>query len=80
MCNLYYAIKSVAEVAALLRAQLPLPFNTPGDVLPGMPGIVVRDLRGAVRNGSKGTFHYWAPRPSGLPADGRREVRISING
>ena len=46
MCNLYTASKSVAEVAALFRAQVPLPFNTPGDILPGMPGMVVREEAG----------------------------------
>ena len=46
MCNLYTATKSAAEVAALFRAQVPLPFNIPSDILPGRPGMVVREQEG----------------------------------
>ena len=46
MCNLYSTKPSAAEVAALFRAQVPLPFNTPDEVLPGRPGMVVREQDG----------------------------------
>ena len=46
MCNLYTATRSVAEVASLFRAQVPLPSNLPEDVLPGRPGMVVREEGG----------------------------------
>jgi putative SOS response-associated peptidase YedK len=46
MCNLYTATKSASEVAALFRAQVPLPFNIPSDILPGRPGMVVREESG----------------------------------
>jgi len=46
MCNLYTATKSATEVAALFKAQVPLPFNIPSDILPGRPGMVVREQEG----------------------------------
>ena len=46
MCNLYTATKSAAEVAALFRARVPLSFNIPSDILPGRPGMVVREQDG----------------------------------
>ena len=46
MCNLYTATASVAEVARTFDAQVPLPFNMAGDILPGRPGMVVREQDG----------------------------------
>ncbi len=46
MCNLYSTKSSAAEVAALFHAQVPLPFNTPDEILPGRPGMVVREQGG----------------------------------
>jgi len=46
MCNLYTATKSAAEVAALFGAKQPSLFNIAGDVLPGRPGMVVREHGG----------------------------------
>ena len=46
MCNLYTATASVTEVARTFDAQIPMPFNTPGDILPGRPGMVVREEQG----------------------------------
>ena len=46
MCNLYTTKPSAAEVAALFQTQVPLPFNTPDEILPGRPGMVVREQDG----------------------------------
>jgi len=46
MCNLYTATKSAAEVAALFRATQSNQFNIPEDILPGRPGMVVREEEG----------------------------------
>ena len=43
MCNLYTTKKSAAEVAPHFRAHQPTLFNTPDDILPGRPGMVVRE-------------------------------------
>lgn len=47
MCNLYTATRSAAEVAALFRATQSSLFNVPEDILPGRPGMVVREQDGA---------------------------------
>jgi putative SOS response-associated peptidase YedK len=47
MCNLYQSRRSAAEIAAHFRAVLPvMRFNTPDDILPGYPGLVVREEHG----------------------------------
>ena len=46
MCNLYTATKSAAEVAAFFRATRANQFNIPDDILPGRPGMVVREEDG----------------------------------
>ena len=46
MCNLYTATKSAAEVAALFGAKQSSLFNIPDDILPGRPGMVVREQDG----------------------------------
>lgn len=46
MCNLYTASATVTEVARLFGAQVPLPFNMAEEVLPGRPGMVVREADG----------------------------------
>jgi putative SOS response-associated peptidase YedK len=45
MCNLYTAKRSAGEIAALFNATPPAAApNLPIDILPGMPGLVVRAL------------------------------------
>jgi putative SOS response-associated peptidase YedK len=47
MCNLYTTKASAAEVAALFRAMAPSNMNVgPGNVFPGGPGMVVRQVNG----------------------------------
>lgn len=47
MCNLYTVKKSRDEVAALFRARPSVvPENVPDDILPGYPGLVVREADG----------------------------------
>jgi putative SOS response-associated peptidase YedK len=47
MCNLYAVRKSAAEVAAHFGVAHPdTQFNVPDDILPGYPGIVVREENG----------------------------------
>src|SRR3546814_3551687 len=47
MCNLYTERKSAAEVAAHFGVELaPAEFNLPEEVLPGYPGMVVREAEG----------------------------------
>ena len=46
MCNLYTARKSAAEVAAHFRASVPAQFNAADEVLPGYPGMVIREQDG----------------------------------
>lgn len=46
MCNLYTTKKSAAEVAAHFRANQPALFNLTDDILPGRPGMVVREESG----------------------------------
>ena len=46
MCNLYTTKKSAAEVAAYFGTREPTLFNTPEDILPGRPGMVVREQDG----------------------------------
>src|SRR3546814_15491239 len=47
MCNLYTERKSAAEVAAHFGVELaPAEFNLPEEVLPGYPGMVVRQAEG----------------------------------
>lgn len=46
MCNLYTATRSAAEVAALFGAKQSSLFNIPDDILPGRPGMVVREQDG----------------------------------
>jgi len=47
MCNLYTTRKSAAEVAALFHADIPREFNSGEEVVPGYPGMVVREQDGA---------------------------------
>jgi putative SOS response-associated peptidase YedK len=48
MCNLYTTRSSPAEIAAHFRAQIPLNFNAAeGEVYPGAPGMVVREVGGS---------------------------------
>src|SRR3546814_20518417 len=47
MCNLYTDRKTAAEVAAHFGVDLaPAEFNRPEEVLPGYPGMVVREAEG----------------------------------
>ncbi len=46
MCNLYANRKTAVEIAQLFGAQMPLPMNAGADVLPGQPGLVVREDAG----------------------------------
>ena len=47
MCNLYTVRKSRDEVAAFFRARKPaVEVNLPDDILPGTPGLVVREADG----------------------------------
>ena len=47
MCNLYTERKSAAEVAAHFGIDLaPAEFNRPDDIVPGYPGMVVREAAG----------------------------------
>jgi putative SOS response-associated peptidase YedK len=46
ICNLYTARQSPAEVAAYFAAKVPAAFNTPDEVVPGYPGMVVREQSG----------------------------------
>jgi putative SOS response-associated peptidase YedK len=48
MCNLYTVRKSRDEVAAYFRARKPaVEVNLPDDILPGTPGMVIREADGA---------------------------------
>jgi len=47
MCNLYSTRKSAAEVAAYFNADIPAQFNSGDEVVPGWPGMVVREQDGA---------------------------------
>ncbi|WP_421996614.1 SOS response-associated peptidase [Reyranella sp.] len=50
MCNLYTVRKSRDEVAKVFRARMPpVEPNLPDDILPGGPGLVVRDAEGGER-------------------------------
>ena len=50
MCNLYTERKSAAEVAAHFGIELaPGEFNLPEEVVPGYPGMVVRETEGRRR-------------------------------
>lgn len=42
MCNLYTNRRTAAEIAHLFGAGNPVPSNTPSEVYPGYPGLVVR--------------------------------------
>lgn len=42
MCNLYKLKTGTAEIADLFRASAPVGLNTPEEIYPGYPGIVVR--------------------------------------
>jgi putative SOS response-associated peptidase YedK len=46
MCNLYTTRKSAEEVAAYFHATVLREFNASGDVLPGYPGMVIREEEG----------------------------------
>jgi len=46
MCNLYTVRKSAAEVAAHFGVNAPTQFNSAAEVLPGYPGMVVRQVEG----------------------------------
>lgn len=46
MCNLYTIRKSADEVAAHFGVQSPPQFNSAAEVLPGYPGMVVRQVEG----------------------------------
>ena len=47
MCNLYTVRKSREEVAAYFRARKPaVEVNLPDDILPGTPGLVIREADG----------------------------------
>lgn len=46
MCNLYTVRKSAEEVAAHFGVQAPARFNSAAEVLPGYPGMVVRQVEG----------------------------------
>ena len=56
MCNLYTTTRSAAEVAALFRATQVNQFNMPEDILPGRPGMVVREADGERILQSMGRF------------------------
>ena len=47
MCNLYTVRKSAAEVAAHFGVSDPTQSNSPEEVHPGYPGMVVREAEGA---------------------------------
>lgn len=47
MCNLYTVRKSAAEVAAHFGVEVPTAFNTPEETLPGYPGMIFREAKGA---------------------------------
>ena len=46
MCNLYTVRKSVDEVAAHFGVATPNQFNSAAEVVPGYPGMVVREVEG----------------------------------
>lgn len=46
MCNLYQVRKSVDEVAAHFRVDVPVGVNTVEEVLPAYPGLVIREVDG----------------------------------
>jgi putative SOS response-associated peptidase YedK len=46
MCNLYTVRKSAAEVAAHFGVKTPALSNAPEEILPGYPGLVVREAEG----------------------------------
>jgi putative SOS response-associated peptidase YedK len=46
MCNLYTTRKSAAEVAEWFHARLATQLNVPDEVVPGYPGMVVREQDG----------------------------------
>jgi putative SOS response-associated peptidase YedK len=43
VCNLYTTRKSAVEVAEWFHARVATPFNVPEEVIPGYPGMVVRE-------------------------------------
>jgi putative SOS response-associated peptidase YedK len=46
MCNLYTTRKSAAEVAEWFHSRVAAPLNAPAEVVPGYPGMVVREEGG----------------------------------